>query len=97
MVVYGEKNHKKGGTCGEAMLAGMAMLAEMAAPTEMAMLAEHRTSQRTQTSQHPGQPIAMSEKSSNFAPQFKITARSSHSHRVTIAHTGLCSRYAAFQ
>ena len=22
MVVYGEKNHKKGGTCGEAMLAG---------------------------------------------------------------------------
>ena len=85
MVVYGEKNHKKGGTCGEA------------APTEMAALAEHRTSQRTQTSQHPGQPIAMSEKSSNFAAQFKITARSSHSHRVTIAHTGLCSRYAEFQ
>ena len=24
---------------------------------------------------------------SNFAPQFKIIARSSHSHRVTIAHT----------
>ena len=31
MVVYGEKNHKKGGTCGEAMLAGWAVLAEMAA------------------------------------------------------------------
>ena len=43
------------GACGEASLA------EMAAP------AEHRTSQRTQTSRHPGQPIAMSEKSSNFA------------------------------
>ena len=41
--------------------------AERAAPTEMAALAEHRTSQRTQTSQHPGQPIAMSEKNSNFA------------------------------
>ena len=41
--------------------------AERAAPTEMAAPAEHRTSQRTQTSQHPGQPIAMSEKSSNFA------------------------------
>ena len=29
--------------------------------------AEHRTSQRTQTAQVRGQPIAMSEKSSNFA------------------------------
>ena len=48
----------------------MAAPAEMAAPTEMAMLAEHRTSQRTQTSRHPGQPIAMSEKSSNFALAF---------------------------
>ena len=37
--------------------------AEMAAPAEI-------TSQRTQTSRHPGQPIAMSEKSSNFALAF---------------------------
>ena len=29
------------------------------------------TRQRTQTAQHPGQPIAMSEKSSNFAAQFR--------------------------
>ena len=29
-----------------------------------------------------------------FAPQFKkSTARSSHVHRITIAHAGLCSRY----
>ena len=34
--------------------------AEMAAPAEI-------TSQGTQTARHPGQPIAMSEKSSNFA------------------------------
>ena len=40
------------------------------APTEMAAPTEHRTSQRTQTSRHPGQPIAMSEKSSNFALAF---------------------------
>ena len=39
-------------------------------PAEMAAPAEHRTSQRTQTSRHPGQPIAMSEKSSNFALAF---------------------------
>ena len=56
--------------------------AERAAPTEMAAPAEHRTSQRTQTSRHPGQPIAMSEKSSNFAPQFK---KASHAHRTFIA------------
>ena len=31
--------------------------------------------------------------SSNFAPQFKIIARSSHVHRVVIAHTYTCSRY----
>ena len=48
----------------------MAMPAEMAMLAEMAALAEHRTSQRTQTSRHPGQPIAMSEKSSNFALAF---------------------------
>ena len=56
----------------------------------MAALAEHRTSQRTQTAQHPGQPIAMSEKSSNFAPQFK---KASHAHRTFIAlpsHTRAC-------
>ena len=60
----------------------------------MAAPAEHRTSQRTQTSRHPGQPIAMSEKSSTFAAQFKIIARSSHVHRVTIAHTYTCSQQA---
>ena len=58
MVAYGEKSHRNGGACGEA------------APTEMVVHAEHRTSQRTQTSRHPGQPIAMSEKSSNFALAF---------------------------
>ena len=52
--------------------------AEMAAPAEI-------TSQRTQTSRHPGQPIAMSEKSSNFALAFKSIARSSHVHRTFIA------------
>ena len=31
---------------------------------------------------------------SNFAAQFKIIARSSHSHRVTIAHTYMCSQQA---
>ena len=31
---------------------------------------------------------------SNFAPQFKITARSSHVHRVAIAHTYTCSQQA---
>ena len=41
--------------------------AERAAPTEMAAPAEHRTSQRTQTSRHPGQPSAVSEESSNVA------------------------------
>ena len=85
------------GACGEAALAGMASLAERAMLAEMAAPAEHRTSQRTQTSRHPGQPIAMSEKSSNFAPQFKIIARSSHVHRVTIAHTCTSGRYAAFK
>ena len=29
MVVHGEKNHRKGGTCGEAVLAGWAVLAGM--------------------------------------------------------------------
>ena len=32
--------------------------------------------------------------SSNFAAQFKIIARSSHFHRVTIAHTYTCSQQA---
>ena len=50
-------------------------------PAEMAAPAEHRTSQRTQTARHPGQPIAMSEKSSNFALAFKA----SHAHRTFIA------------
>ena len=36
----------------------------------MGVPTEHRTSQRTQTARHPGQPIAMSEKSSNFALAF---------------------------
>ena len=36
----------------------------MGVPAEM-------TSQRTQTAQHPGQPIAMSEKSSTFALAFE--------------------------
>ena len=58
-------------------------------PAEMAAPAEHRTSQRTQTSRHPGQPIAMSKKSSNFALAFKSIARSSddasHAHRTFIA------------
>ena len=36
----------------------------------MGVPTEHRTSQGTQTAQHPGQPIAMSEKSSNFALAF---------------------------
>ena len=31
--------------------------------------------------------------SSNFAPQFKIISRSSHVHRVTIAHTYTSNRY----
>ena len=56
----------------------------------MAALAEHRTSQRTQTSQHPGQPIAMSEKSSNFAVAF---GDAPHVHRTFIAlpsHTRAC-------
>ena len=61
--------------------------AEMAAPAEI-------TSQRTQTSRHPGQPIAMSEKSSNFALAFKSIARSSHVHRVTIARTYTCNTQA---
>ena len=30
----------------------------------------------------------------NFAPQFKIIARTSHVHRVTIAHTYTCSQQA---
>ena len=51
------------------------------------------TSQGTTAPQVRGQPIAMSDKSSNFAPQFKITARSPHSHRITIAHRGTSSRY----
>ena len=62
--------------------------AERAAPTEMAAPAEHRTSQRTQTSRHPGQPIAMSEKSSNFALAIQnhrtLIARSSHYHRTHV-------------
>ena len=65
MVVNGEKNHRNGEP------AEMAALAEMAMPTEMVVHAEHRTSQRTQTSRQPGQPIAMSEKSSNFALAFE--------------------------
>ena len=36
----------------------------------MGVPTEHRTSQGTQTAQHPGQPIVMSEKSSNFALAF---------------------------
>ena len=59
----------------------------MGVPAEM-------TSQRTQTSQHPGQPIAMSEKSSTFALAFKSIARSSHVHRVTIARTYTCNTQA---
>ena len=58
MVAYGEKSHRNGGPAERLRLRGWV------APTE------HRTSQRTQTSQHPGQPIAMSEKSSNFALAF---------------------------
>ena len=51
------------------------------------------TSQGTTAPQVKGQPIAMCDFCSTFAPQFKIIARSSHSHRITIAHTGTCSRY----
>ena len=32
-----------------------------------------------------------------WGPQRRRTARSSHVHRITIAHAGLCSHYAAFQ
>ena len=31
---------------------------------------------------------------SNFAPQFKIIVRSSHVHRITIAHTYTCKQQA---
>ena len=55
MVVHGEKHHRKGGPAERLRLRGWAALAE------------HRTSQRTQTAQVRGQAIAMSEKSSNFA------------------------------
>ena len=58
MVVHAEKNHRKGVPAERLRLRGRVALAE------------HRTSQRTQTSRHPGQPIAMSEKSSNFALAF---------------------------
>ena len=55
------------------------------------------TSQGTTAPQVRGQPIAMCDFCSTFAPQFKITALSSHVHRVTIAHTYVSSRYAEFQ
>ena len=51
-------------------------------------------SQGTQTAQHPGQPIAMSKKSSNFALAFKSIARSSHVHRTFIARTYTCNTQA---
>ena len=52
------------------------------------------TSQGTTAPQVRGQPIAMSEKSSNFAAQFKITARSSHVHRIITAHACTCKQQA---
>ena len=55
MVVHGEKNRK------------FIVPAERLRLRGRVALAEHRTSQRTQTAQVGGQAIAMSEKSSNFA------------------------------
>ena len=60
----------------------------------MGVPTEHRTSQGTQTAQHPGQPIAMCDFCCTFAAQFKIIARSSHVHRVTIARTYTCNTQA---
>ena len=66
--------------CGEAMLAGW-VVQNAGWAIEWVVHAEIR-SQRTQTSQHPGQPIAMSEKSSNFAVAF---GDAPHVHRTFIA------------
>ena len=44
------------------------------------------TSQGTTAPQVRGQPIAMCDCCSTFAPQFKIIARSPHSHRIITAH-----------
>ena len=66
--------------------------AEMAAPAEIAVQPGEITSQRTQTAQVGGQPIAMSEKSSNFAAHSSKESKASLGTPIKSAgDQGLCS------